>query len=40
MNRKNKNQIATASMLMRTDFVRIADVHIDIIILENILKLL
>jgi len=35
----NENQIATGSRLMRTEFVRIVDVQIDIILVD-ILKLL
>jgi len=35
----NENQIATGSRLMRTEFVRMVDVQIDIILVD-ILKLL
>jgi hypothetical protein len=39
MNKKNENQVARGSKLMRTEFVRIVDVQIDIILVD-ILKLL
>ena len=35
----NENQVATGSRLMRTEFVRMVDVQIDIILVD-ILKLL